>query len=359
MDEKALTRMLEKRPVFFTIIKGVFSLAMNKSTVFENLEYGISFTILDLTDGKYWIPAVVPDQALNEALKAHGEDFKSMMETLQGTNIILTEVMVGVYRRGEWLAPHLIVHKCEITNMAAPKLPRLPQDICFLPSVTKWLTELQKEIPKDSNEWYTALFPKSKKTPGHLKDGIIEIYQVVEHVLVNQYDELPPLDEIEPPLPRKTFKRRSTETQDANDRPQKQIKQETEEQPKPDQPKNLTQSMIVDMWQDMTMVALIDCIISKGQQALLDAQYGRDETPTIDASSPSSPKVLEIAIDMEERTNITTVQGDTAQSLPVISGDDEELENSEPTDPFLYWEKKHASYVDMVDGFDSKLCLLL
>ena len=38
--------------------------------------------------------------------------------------------------------------------------------------------------------------------------------------------------------------------------------------------------------------------------------------------------------------------------------DDDDEEDLDNMDPSSYWEKQHASYVNMVNGFQSKVCLL-
>lgn len=67
---------------------------------------------------------------------------------MEGTTVTISELRIGVYKRGNALGVNLFIHEIEFMRKA-PEPPRLlPRDVCLHPHVNAWLTELRDSLPE-------------------------------------------------------------------------------------------------------------------------------------------------------------------------------------------------------------------
>ncbi|KAI9261662.1 hypothetical protein BDA99DRAFT_512044 [Phascolomyces articulosus] len=295
-----LTRLLSTKPNLYSMIHGCHSLVMKSIDIFENKETGNGFTIMTLTDGTHWVPAVITQQAIDDATKSLPGEFDKNTDTFKDTNMLMLKWMVGMFMRGKALAPYLLIHQLQFTNMASSRRQvARPQDICYHPKVNAWSQEVyngmspqptliqpeeylhksNKEI--DESCWYMVLFPKSPQ--GTLsRDDYRDMYPIFEAQLNTHCGDLPSLEEIANKMkPIKTFKRRRPPTfiREESAPPTKVAK--TQLSISPQDCRTLTRGDMMDLFESFDeKIEDIDCIIPKDQKELLSALDGTNVQTT-------------------------------------------------------------------------------
>ncbi|KAI9492626.1 hypothetical protein BDB00DRAFT_827428 [Zychaea mexicana] len=423
-SKSELIKWLGTRPSLYTVKDQYLSLVMNMAEVLENEEIQLKLVIMELTDGDYWLPVTMPKETLETALNISSstkEELGERLEPLANTNLMITKWMVGVYRRGEALAPYLLINELVFNNTSAAT-PRTPREICYNPRVNSWLMDVQNQLLNltfdlNDKDWVMPLYPKSR-IPGMTQDEFYKFHPAVEELLLYRYGALPSLAEIEEqirPLS-KTFKKRHANREsvgrDPPSRPAKQVKTQHQQSLLSQYCPPLTRGDVKDIFDSFDTIDDSDCIIPPDQLAILASFDGaspilqtiiKQENVATDDNPNNHQAVLPYSVatsqippnklhndDQQRRSDISDQQGVAAVAAGVVRSasnvvddrqhqglditernegeqdenhDEDEYDDAEEggmdnMDPTEFWEAQHISYVDMVDGFKSKMCLL-
>ncbi|KAL0090207.1 hypothetical protein J3Q64DRAFT_1728787 [Phycomyces blakesleeanus] len=146
--------------------------------------------VLLLTDGQYWIPALMDTKKIKEVLEI-SQALENHLAKLVGMVINISKTMFAVYRRGDALSPHLIVQEYELAELKQSGQQTTPKEIHEHPDIKLWLDELQTAMPDLEQESINELYPSKDRKE---IDGFLNQYESVvsgfEYLMLHYYNEI-------------------------------------------------------------------------------------------------------------------------------------------------------------------------
>ncbi|KAG0178474.1 hypothetical protein DFQ28_005949 [Apophysomyces sp. BC1034] len=134
--------VLDGREKLYTPIETKYYFVIRKLHLAKNPDEKLEFIVADLTDGFYRIPAIFAADAVMEATN-RGNWTEALLDKL----VCITKMAIGIYRRNDQLAVHLIASEFRFEGIEGKIRPYPPEDICLCRDVRDWLQELQYTMP--------------------------------------------------------------------------------------------------------------------------------------------------------------------------------------------------------------------